>query len=177
VVKHTKELHLKPIYNILGVISLISLISACSEPPQEQALVEVTEPETVLFLCPHGAAKSVLASAYFEKLSAEKGLRFQGASAGTEPDAVTAPVVVNLLKDEGIEVSDRIPRLVTNEELSAAYRVISMGCDLGEMAPAGVAVEEWDIPDFSADVPTARSAIYAHVECLVDDLSHKESSQ
>jgi hypothetical protein len=30
-------------------------------------------PPTVLFMCPHGAAKSVLASAYFERLAKERG--------------------------------------------------------------------------------------------------------
>jgi hypothetical protein len=44
------------------------------------------KPATVLFMCPHGAAKSVLASAYFERLAKERGLNVRVESAGTDPD-------------------------------------------------------------------------------------------
>ncbi len=40
----------------------------------------------VLFLCPHGAAKSVLASSHFARLAKERGLRVRVDFAGTEPD-------------------------------------------------------------------------------------------
>ena len=40
----------------------------------------------VLFMCPHGAAKSLMASAYFQKLAKERGLNVRVDSAGTEPD-------------------------------------------------------------------------------------------
>ena len=46
-----------------------------------------SKPPTILFMCPHGAAKSVLASAYFQRLAKERGLNVHVASAGTEPDA------------------------------------------------------------------------------------------
>lgn len=49
------------------------------------------EPPTVLFMCPHGAAKSVLASAYFERLATERGLNVRVESAGTDPDPTVAP--------------------------------------------------------------------------------------
>ena len=33
-----------------------------------------SKPPTILFMCPHGAAKSVLASAYFQRRAKERGL-------------------------------------------------------------------------------------------------------
>ena len=48
---------------------------------------------TVLFLCPHGAAKSVLASAYFERMAKERGLNVRVESAGTDPDPTVSPAV------------------------------------------------------------------------------------
>ena len=43
------------------------------------------KPPTILFMCPHGAAKSVLASAYFQRLAKERGLNVRVESAGTNP--------------------------------------------------------------------------------------------
>ena len=49
------------------------------------------KPATVVFMCPHGAAKSVLASAYFERLAKERGLNVRVESAGTDPDPTASP--------------------------------------------------------------------------------------
>ena len=47
----------------------------------------------ILFVCLHGAAKSVLAAADCERLAASRGLRVTADFAGTEPDADIAPKV------------------------------------------------------------------------------------
>jgi arsenate reductase len=61
--------------------------------------------QTILFLCPHNAAKSVIAAAYFNQLACEKGLAFVGNSAGTEPSDTVSAVVVTMMKAEGLDVS------------------------------------------------------------------------
>ena len=48
---------------------------------------------TVLFICPHGAAKSVLASAYFQRLAKERGLNVRFDAAGIEPQEAVSTVV------------------------------------------------------------------------------------
>jgi hypothetical protein len=60
-----------------------------------------SKPPTILFMCPHGAAKSVLASAYFQRLAKERGLNVHVESAGTEPDATVSPAVAGHLKGQG----------------------------------------------------------------------------
>jgi len=87
---------------------------------------------SVLFLCPHNAAKSLLAAAYFDRLAGERGLPFSADSAGTEPAEGPAPAVVAALHAEGVDVSGYRPRHVEPRDLASAYRVISMGCDLTE---------------------------------------------
>ena len=59
------------------------------------------KPPTVLFLCPHGAASSVLASAYFQRLAKERGLNVRVESAGTDTDPDVAPAVVSHLRAQG----------------------------------------------------------------------------
>ena len=133
---------------------------------------------TILFLCPHNAAKSVLAAAYCQHLSAQYGLEVQVTSAGTEPDAVASPDIVALLYTEGLDVAHHRPRRVTQEELEVASRVISLGCDVSHLAPPGTLVEHWDdIPSPSQHLVRARDVIYAHVERLVEELKQDARRQ
>ena len=52
---------------------------------------------TVLFMCPHGAAKSVLASAYFQRVAKERGLNVRVEAAGIEPQEAVSTVVAEHL--------------------------------------------------------------------------------
>lgn len=125
---------------------------------------------TILFLCPHGAAKSVMAAAYCQRLAAEHSLDWQATSAGTEPSSQVAPAVVELLRGEGYDVAGHKPRHVTPDELTAAFRVISLGCDVSHLAPPEIQIEYWDdIPLPSQDLMGARERIYIHVRQLVTE--------
>ena len=125
--------------------------------------------QKVLFVCLHGAAKSVLAAADFERMAKERGLRVTAESAGTEPDPEIAPGVAAALKAEGLDLAGRKPRPVTREMAAAAARVVAFGCDLGAAAPPGAAVEQWaDVPAVSDGVPAARAVIRRHLERLLD---------
>src|SRR5262245_44043426 len=50
-----------------------------------------TRSPRVLFVCLHGAAKSVVAAAHFRRVAAARGLAVDAAAAGTEPDPELAP--------------------------------------------------------------------------------------
>lgn len=125
----------------------------------------------ILFICPHGAAKSVIAAADCRQQAAHRGLRIDATSAGTEPDAAVPLPVVAALRAEGIDVSAYRPRQVTREELSAAGHIVALGCDLDGLAPAGTIVERWDdIPPVSEEIDRARAAIRSHVIALLDSM-------
>ena len=124
---------------------------------------------TILFLCPHNAAKSVFAAAYCERLVTERGVTLRTTSAGTDPDPGFSPGVAAALLAEGIDVRAHRPRRVTAEELARASWVVSLGCDLEDIAPPGLVVEHWDdVPSPSADLTGARAVIAACVRQLVD---------
>ena len=91
----------------------------------------------VLFMCPHGAAKSVLASAYFERLAREKGLNVRVDARGTEPDPQVSPKVAEHLTKNGYRVPVTTPQLVTPADLASADIVISLGCDVRGLARPG----------------------------------------
>ncbi len=129
-------------------------------------------PRTILFLCPHNAAKSVIAAAYFRRLATERSLAYWADSAGTDPDERPSPAVVKALQEEGIDVSDHRPRPVTAEDLASAHRVISLGCDPGDLSGLDVPVEQWDdVPPPSRDLQASREAIRRHVNILLEELA------
>src|SRR5262245_60221082 len=119
---------------------------------------------TVLFLCPHNAAKRVIAAAYCERLATERGVPLRATSAGTDPDPGVSPGVAGALLAEGIDVRAHRPRRVTAQELARVSRVVSLGCHPGDLAPLGLAVESWDdMPSPSADLTGACAVMAAHV--------------
>jgi protein-tyrosine-phosphatase len=136
---------------------------------RSRELTEMSCARTVLFVCLHGAAKSVIASAYLNQLAAERGLNLRGTAAGIEPEPeIPVPVREGLLQD-GLDVSQHHPRRVTAQELGTASRVVSFGCNLSPVASSGLAVERWDdVPLVSDGYPAARDEIVRRVQRLLD---------
>ncbi len=129
----------------------------------------------VLFLCPHGAAKSVLASAYFQRVARERGLNMRVESAGTDPDPEVSPRVSDHLKKGGFDVPVAKPRRVTEADMAAADVVISIGCDPKSMPnPRGTLVRWDDVPAPSEDFAAADARIRERVSQLVDELVRKQ---
>ena len=130
---------------------------------------------TVLFMCPHGAAKSVLASAYFERAAKERGLNVRVLSAGTEPDAAVSPKVASHLEKQGYKVPAAKPRKVTPEDLASADVVISLGCDLkGLPAPKGRLLSWDDVPGPSEDFAGADARIRDRVVELIEEMVREQ---
>lgn len=128
---------------------------------------------TILFVCPHHAAKSVIAEAYFNRLARQYQIPFTADSAGTEPEEAVLPQVAEMLLAEGIDVARRRPRRVTQEDLAAALRVVSMGCAPEELNVEPGRVERWsDVPMVSQDLYASRDAIRSHVEALIAELQN-----
>lgn len=124
----------------------------------------------VLFVCLHGAAKSVLAATHFQRQARRRGLRMEAMFAGMEPDPAIAPRVVAELLAEGIDVRGVQPRSVTSADVASATRIVSFGCDLNTLAPT-VPVDRWDdVPAVSDGYEVARETIDARVARLVDSL-------
>jgi arsenate reductase (thioredoxin) len=127
----------------------------------------------VLFVCLHGAAKSVIAATHFRRLANGRGLRADATFAGTEPDAEIAPRVVQELRAEGIDLQGLRPRQVTSEDVASASRIVTFGCDVAELGPH-VPVDRWDdVPAVSDGYEAAREAIDARVARLVDELARQ----
>jgi protein-tyrosine-phosphatase len=123
----------------------------------------------VLFVCLHGAAKSVIAAAHFRRLAAARGLAVGAVAAGTEPDPQLAPGAVKGLAGDGLSPAPARPRPVTLYDLDAAVRIVGFGCPV---VPArSQTVDQWDVPAVSDGYEAARDRIVANVERLVAELA------
>jgi protein-tyrosine-phosphatase len=123
---------------------------------------------TVLFLCPYGGAKSVIAMSYFNRMAEEHSLPYVGAAAAAEEpyDAVPAPVI-QLLARDGFDVQTFKPRHVDRADVETATRVVSIDCAHGG--------ERWDdVPKVSEDLEGSAAAIRRHVEALVAELHGRQ---
>jgi len=124
----------------------------------------------IVFVCEHGAAKSVIGASYFNKMASEKNLGFHAIARGTHPDAELSPKTVSGLREDGLTPGESIPRKLTGEDLESAERIVSF-CDLPDEYQQKAIVEQWDgIPPISEDYQKARDAIVARVQTLIEHL-------
>lgn len=138
---------------------------------------QTSKAPAVLFICPHGAAKSVMASALFQKMAKERGLNVRVDAAGTDPEPQLSKGVVAKLQQDHIPVLIDKPRAATAADMKTADIVVSMGCDLSKLpAPSGT-LKNWNVPDFSANFDAAEQAIRDQVTKLIDELVAQQKAK
>jgi arsenate reductase len=97
-----------------------------------------------LFVCLQNAGRSQMSEALFERAAAG---RHQGRSAGTTPAAHVHPEVVTAMRELGIDLSERVPHGLTEDDARWANIVVTMGC--GDKCPyiPGRRYVDWDLSD------------------------------
>jgi arsenate reductase (thioredoxin) len=123
---------------------------------------------TVLFVCLHGSAKSLIAAEHLNRLAERQSLALRGESAGIEPDDDVPPGVVSGLAADGIDVRAYRPRQITDQLVGNAAHVVICGGELPSSAASAASLERWDdLPFVSDGYEVARSAIVERVEQLL----------
>lgn len=99
---------------------------------------------TVLFVCVHNAGRSQMAAGYLRALG---GDAVEVLSAGSAPGDAVNPAAVAVMAEEGIDISEAIPALLTTEAVRDSDVVITMGC--GDACPVfpGKRYEDWVLDD------------------------------
>jgi arsenate reductase (thioredoxin) len=98
-----------------------------------------------IFACIHNAGRSQMAAAWFNQLADSS--KAQGLSAGTQPGTRVHPEVLEAMKEQGIDLSDAKPQLLTDDLARGATMLITMGC--GEACPhvPGLRRDDWPLED------------------------------
>jgi arsenate reductase len=91
-------------------------------------------------------------------------------SAGTTPAQHLHPEVVEVMREVGIDLSDRKPQLLTREMAERADIVVTMGC--GDQCPfiPGKHYVDWQLPDPSDQPADTVRAIRNEITGLVESL-------
>lgn len=120
-----------------------------------------------LFVCLQNAGRSQMSEALFER--AAEG-RHQGRSAGTTPAAHVHPEVVIAMRELGIELGERVPHGLTEDDARWADVVVTMGC--GDKCPyiPGRRYVDWDLPDPAGRPLETVREVRDEIECRVAEL-------
>jgi arsenate reductase (thioredoxin) len=120
---------------------------------------------TIAFVCVHNAGRSQMAAA-FARRDAAKGARV--ISGGTEPGTAVNPVVVEAMREKGIDISGAKPHKLTYDEAMSADYFIAMGCSPEEACPVGF---RGDTRDWALDDPKGKSL--AEVRKIRDEIERR----
>ena len=124
----------------------------------------------IIFVCEHGAAKSVIAAAYFNKLATEAGLELKAIARGTSPDNELSPNTIAGLREDGLTPTESIPQKLSLADVESAQRIVSF-CELPEEYQKITIMEQWkSIPPVSENYATARDAIIQHLNLLIGNI-------
>ena len=101
--------------------------------------------ETVIFACVHNAGRSQMAAAWFNALADPAHAR--AVSAGTQPGERVHPLVVDVMREAGIDLAANRPQRLTAELARGATLLVTMGC--GDECPfvPGLQIDDWPLPD------------------------------
>lgn len=97
----------------------------------------------LLFVCTHNAGRSQMAKAFFDAIGPED---IQAMGAGQNPAERPWPVVVDAMREVGIDISRERPQKLTREIQLEADWAITLGCD-GACPYVPTRVEDWPLDD------------------------------
>jgi len=126
---------------------------------------------TVLFVCVHNAGRSQMAAGYLAALS---NGQVEVLSAGSEPKDQINPVAIAAMAEDGIDIADNVPKILTVEAVKDSDVVITMGC--GDACPIfpGKRYEDWALADPAGQgiesVRPIRDDIKARIEKLLAEI-------
>lgn len=126
---------------------------------------------TILFVCEHGSAKSIIAAAYFNKLANEKGLNLQAIARGTNPDQELSPNTIKGLMEDGLQPTESTPQKLTPADIASAQLVVTF-CNLSdEEVQQIIEINHWDnVPPVSENYQIARNAIIENLNQIIANL-------
>ncbi|WP_255171754.1 low molecular weight phosphatase family protein [Natrononativus amylolyticus] len=131
----------------------------------------------IAFVCVGNAGRSQMATAFAERERDRRDLadEIELVTGGTDPRDHVHEAVVEALAEVGIDVGDRSPRTIADEDLIDADYVVTMGCDAADVAPNGWTgtAEQWDVshPDGDDAVRAQRDEIDRRVVGLFDRIA------
>lgn len=117
-----------------------------------------------------------MAEAFFRKYAPDK---FHVLSAGTTPSSQLNPIVIQVMKEIGIDMVNQQPKTLSNSMIENSFKIINMGCMDKESCPSLFVKDalDWNISDPKEksidEVREIRNNIKSEVINLIKSLEGK----
>jgi arsenate reductase len=123
----------------------------------------------ILFVCVENAGRSQMAEAFANKYGKDKVI---ASSAGNKPAERVNPVVVDVLKEKGIDISANKPKLITFQMAQESDLIVTMGCNDQGICPGPFfkPTIEWHLEDPKGKPIEKVREIRDQIEHQVQDL-------
>ena len=129
----------------------------------------------VLFVCVENAGRSQMAEAFARKYG---GGEVEAFSAGTMPAKEVNPIVIQVMREKGIDLTVNRPKAITRQMVEEADMIIVMGCSAEGFCPAPLLnkVVDWQIEDPKdkpiEKVKEIRDKIESRVRKLISEIDN-----
>ena len=129
--------------------------------------------KNILFVCVENTGRSQMAEAFFRKFAPTRFVVF---SAGTTLSSQLNPIVIQVMREIGIDMIDQQPKLLSNSMIKNSSKTVNMGCMNREIYPSLFVkdVLDWNISDPKNksldDVRIIRDKIKSEVINLIKSL-------
>jgi arsenate reductase len=166
-------IHTRLASTVATVFLLVTATAGFAQSNAAAVKPSATKPRTIVFVCPFGSAKSVVAARFFNRMAADRGLPYRAVARGLTPEATIPRYVREPIRADGFEIgAAEKPVRLTTAEVKTASTVVCIMCELprAQAAAARESIEWSDVPDVDAGYGPARDKIVAHLNELVGKL-------
>lgn len=131
---------------------------------------------SVVFVCAHGNVKSLIASRWFDRLAAERGLAVRAIARGLTPENPVPPAIAERLHADGFDVAGYEARALTPDDVDRAALVVLIGVDAPPwLEPGRAKLEAWDgVPPASERYDASRDAMRVRLERILEDMRFRK---
>ena len=100
----------------------------------------------ILFVCVENAGRSQMAEGFFSKSPPEG---YRAVSAGTKPVSQINPVVIDVMREVGIDISNQKSKEITEDMMRNSFKTVNMGCMEKDSCPTLFLpnVLDWNLED------------------------------
>jgi arsenate reductase (thioredoxin) len=132
-------------------VFFLSVLSLCAEAQTGQKDI------SVVFVCEHGAGRSVIASRYFERLAREQGVHVNVSYRGISPDPSIGEVVKEELIKDGFHFADEKPVALSQQDIKDSDFVVTLDCSL----PSGLDAADAKVLAYTGIPPPGNNFLIA----------------
>ena len=130
----------------------------------------MAQKKKIIFVCEHGAAKSVIAATYFNKLAKKRNINYVAECRGTYPDSVVSPAIKDGLTKDHVFDPTMQPRKLMASDTTNVERII-LFTPLPTYMDGSIQTENWSqIENVDGDYSKRRDAIVKKINELLDKL-------